>query len=359
MNPKPLRLLLAVLTLASSVPPVRAQDYSEKDKAKAEKLAAEDKDFKALPDDEKEAVIIFIAREIHGRRRKAIGASITNLKGADVDTLKKRANKSHVVVAEQDKEAVNVPEGPSTIEVKSIDTPSFGRLFKDNEWTVDEGSSEAAQLKQNIDNVVDTLKKTGGKLVSMHVESSASTLRNTGKAAKMTHLELSKARAEAAARYALEYLKSKGYTLDEEEQVTLDFEGSNKNGTSGPTSPFAVPEGDDAKFNPQGCCKPPEEAVKIAANYNKASAEDKAKLAKFYDDFKYVQLTFDAMFETKSSTPGVKTPGEAHIVSAYVSYKSKPQIRIPRIRLPRIRIGWPFGNKERRMARRAVRCPKW
>ncbi|UPT76171.1 MAG: LPXTG cell wall anchor domain-containing protein [Elusimicrobiota bacterium] len=168
----------------------------------------------------------------------------------------------------------------------------------------------------------------------MHVESSASTLRNTGKAAKMTHLDLSRERAQAAARYALDYLKTKGYTLDEEEQVTLDFEGSNKNGTSGPSSPFPSPKDDDPKFNPKGCCAPPEEAVKIAAKYATATAEEKAELAAFYDEFKYVQLTFDAMFETKSTNPGVNTPGEAHVVSAYVSYKQKPQIKIPPIRIP-------------------------
>ncbi len=361
MNPNNLlRVALAAL-IAVPAGPLWAQDYGEKDKKKAEELASADKDFKSLPEDEKEAVIIFIAREIHGRRRKAIGAAITNMKGADVETLKKKANKSHIVVAEQDKEAVNVPPGPSVIEVKSIDTPSFGRLFKDNEWTVDEGSAEAAQLKQTVDNIVDTLKKTNGRLVAMHVESSASTLRNTGKAAKMTHLELSKARAEAAARFALDYLKSKGYVLDEEEQVTLDFEGSNKNGTSGPSSPYAVPDGDDPKYNPKGCCEPPKEAKDVVEKIVKgtATSEEKAKLAAFYDDHKYVQLTFDALFETKSSNPGVNTPGEAHVVQAWVNYKEKPKFPRIRIRIPRIHIGWPFGNKEKRRARRQTRCPKW
>ena len=104
-------------------------------------------------------------------------------------------------MAEQDKEAVSVP-GTSRLEVKNIDTPPFGRLFKDNEWDVLGDSSEAQTLKQNIDKVADVVKKGGGRLVSMHVESSASTLRNTGKAAKLTHLELSKRRAEAAAKTA-------------------------------------------------------------------------------------------------------------------------------------------------------------
>jgi len=354
MNPKPLRLLLAALIASSSVP-LRAQDYTERDKKKAEKLAAEDRDFKSLPDDEKQAVIIFIAREIHGKRRKAEGANIRTLKGTDVEALKKKTNKDHLVVAEQDKEAVSTP-GSSRIETKTIDSPPFGRLFKDNEWTVDEGSAEAAQLKQTIDKIVDTLKKTGGKLVSMHVESSASTLRNTGKAAKMTHLELSQKRAEAAARFSLDYLKSKGYTLDEDEQVTLDYEGGNKNGTSGPSSPFAVPEGTDPKLVAAGSCEAPKEAKDIALKFPTASDAEKSKLASFYDEHKYVQVSFDAMFEVKDSTPGVTTPGEAHVVTAYVNYKHRDRGSW-KIRLPRIRIS--LGNKERRRARNQTKCPKF
>lgn len=356
MNPKPLRLLLAVLIAASAVPPVRAQSKAER---RAEKLASKDSDFKSLPPDEQRAVILFLAKEISEHRRKAIEANIRTIKGTDVKDLEKSIrNKDILVLAEQDKEAVNIPPGPSTIEVKSIDTPVFHRLFQNNKWKVNEGSPEAAQLKQTIDNVVDTLKKTGGKLVSMHVESSASTLRNREDAEKMTHMELSMERAKDSARYAREYLQTKGITL-EDEQVTLDYDGSNHNGTSGPSSPFAVPDGDDPKFNPQGCCKPPEEAVKIASHWKTATDAEKAKLDEYYGEFRYVQLTFDAMFETKSGTPGVSKPGEAHAVTAYLNYKDKPEWPKIRIRLPRIHIGWPFGNKERRMARRQTRCPKW
>lgn len=355
MNPKS---LLALVFLLASAATLRAQDYDKKDAKKAEKLASEDKDFKSLPDDEKQAVIKFIAGEIHGHRRKAISANIRTLKGTKVEDLKKRVSKNSIVVAEQDKAPVSVP-GTSRLDVKSIDTPPFGRLFADNEWTVLEDSPEAQTLKQNIDKVVDMVKKGNGNLVSMHVESSASTLRNTGKAAKMTHLELSKARAEAAAHYALDYLKTKGFTLDEDDQVTLDYEGTNGNGTSGASSPFLVPAGDDLKFHPAGSCEAPKPLKDAAAKGAAMTVSDRKAIADYYDPNKFVQLTFDAMFEVKDDKPGTDIPGEAHVVAATVDFKDPVRIKLPRIRLPRIHIGWPFGNKEMRRARRAVRCPKF
>ncbi|MDP3542355.1 MAG: hypothetical protein Q8T11_07815 [Elusimicrobiota bacterium] len=346
-----LKSLLAAFLLCAAVSPLRAQDYDDKDVKKSEKLAAADRDFKSLPDDEKQAVILFIASEIHGHRRKAVGADIRTLKGAQLEDLKKKARRN-VVVAEQDKEEASVP-GDSRLDVKHIDTPPFGRLFADNEWDVLAGSAEAEIFRQNIDKVADAVKKGGGRLVSMHVESSASTLRNTGKAAKLTHLELSKRRAEAAARYALDYLKTKGFALDEDEQVTLDYYGANKNGTSGPSSPFAVPEGMEPSLVAEGSCAAPPDMKAAAA------AGDAAKIAAFYDPNKFVQLTFDAVFEVRDGKPGKVIPGEAHVVTAVVDYRERPKIKVPRIRLPRIHIGWPFGNKDRRKARRQVRCPKW
>lgn len=350
--------LLAVALFAAGIAlPSRAQTADKKDAKKAEKLAASDKDFRSLPEDEKQAVILFIAEQIHGHRRKAIGANIHTLKGSGLEDLKKKARRN-IVVAEQDKEAVSTP-GSSRLDVKHIDTPPFGRLFADNEWTVLDDSSEARTLKQNIDKVVGVVKKGGGRLVSMHVESSASTLRNTGKAAKLTHLELSKLRAEAAARYALDYLTAKGFNLDEDEQVTLDYEGTNKNGTSGASSPFPITAGTDPKLVAEGSCAAPPELKDAAAKGGAMTHEDRAKIAAFYDPNKFVQVTFDAVFEVKDDKTGKDIPGEAHVVTATVRYKTHRPIKLPHIRLPRIHIGWPFGNKERRRAHRAMRCPKF
>ena len=348
MNTK--TLLVMSLFAAFAVLPLHAQEYNTKDVKKATRLVDDDKSFQALPDEEKQAVILFIAAEIHGHRRKAMDADIRTLKGSDLATLKKKA-RGNIVVAAQDKVAVSIP-GKSRLDVKHIDTPPFGRLFADNEWSVLGDSSEAQTLKQNIDKVVDAVKKGDGRLVSMHVESSASTLRNTGKAEKLTHLELSKRRAEAAASYALAYLKTKGFILDEDDQVTVDYYGANKNGTSGASSPFAVPAGTDPALIAGGSCEAPPDMKAAAA------AGDSAKIAAFYDPNKFVQLTFDAVFEVKDDKPGNEKPGEAHVVTATVDYWERPQVKLPRIRLPRIHIGWPFGNKQLRMARRQTRCPK-
>ena len=350
-------LLVSAVLLAACLP-LRAQDYNDKDVKKAEKLAVEDKDFKSLPEDEKQAVILFIAAKIHGHRRRALEADIRTLKGAKVEEVKKKVSKSSIVIAEQDAEPVSIP-GDTTLDVRPIETPPFGRLFADNNWTIDE--TEAKTLKQNIDKVVDTLKKGDGRIANMHVESSASTLRNTGKAASLTHLELSKRRAEAAAKYALDYLKTKGYTLDEDEQVTLDYEGGNKNGTTGASSPFAVAAKTPPELVAAGSCEAPEELKAAAAKGAAMSPADSAMIASYYDPNKFVRLTFDAVFETRGTTPGKTTPGQAHVVAATVDFKDPFRITLPRlhIRLPRLHLGALFGNSERRNARRAVRCPRF
>ncbi|MDD5301701.1 MAG: hypothetical protein PHS14_01220 [Elusimicrobia bacterium] len=358
MNALP--LLAAALLAAFAALPLQAQNIDPKDGKKAAKLAEKDSDFRSLPDDEKQAVILFIAEQIHGRRRRAISADIRTLTGRDVGALKKRAAAREIVLAEQDKDPVSIP-GTSKLEIRPIETPDFGRLFGDNEWTVLENSAEAQTLKQNIDKVVDLLKKNDGRLVSMHVESSASTLRNTGKAANLTHLELSKLRAEAAARYALDYLKMKGFPLDEDEQVTLDYKGTNGNGTSGPSSPFAVPADADPKLVAAGSCEAPPELKAAAAKGTAMTTDDWSEIASFYNPNKFVHFTFDALFEVNNAKPGVNTPGEAHMVTADVDYRKKLKIRLPHleIHLPRISFKWLANlfDSDKRRARHAVRCP--
>lgn len=301
-------------------------------------------------------MIRHIAAEIHGQRRKAIDADIRTLKGEDAEALKKKfAGKGYaVVIAEQDKEAVVVP-GSTRLETKHLDTEPFGRLFADNEWEVLAGSPEAEALKRNIDKITDMVKKLDGRVVSMHVESSASALRNHGKAEKLTHLELSKRRAEAAAAFARERLKTKGFELDDD-RITLDYEGANKNGTSGPSSPFPIAAGDDPKLNPKGSCEAPAKIKELVAKGPAMTPADKLELAKVYDPHKYVQLTFDAVFVVKDSKPVTVEPGEAHLVAVDIDYKER--VRTPRKRL-KLKLRWPFGNKEKRMARRQWKCPKF
>lgn len=329
----PLRLALAASLLAAA-PASAQQGYDAKDAKKAAALAADDRDFARLSEDEQKKVIETIALQIHGRRRKARQALIVTRKGTSVEELEKQAKSMRsykLVSATQDKEPVaTAPE--KTITTHEVQTPDFGRLFADNEWEISEGSPDAQKLAQQVDAVLMTVRKTGGRVVSVHVESSASTLANSGKAAKMTHLELSRKRAEAAADFVTKRLAANGVALDDD-QVTLDYTGGNGNGTTGPSSPFPCKD-------PQLCAAGSCEAPPDVADAVKKGFDDKTRklLADTYDPFKFVSVSFVVANETAAEKPGVSAPGEAHSVLVAVDYKEKPEFHWPRIRirLPRL-----------------------
>src|SRR6185312_9785188 len=101
--------LVALVSLLAAAP-ARAQDATARDMKKAEKLAAKDRDFGSLTDAEKQKVIEAIAIDIHGRRRKALHASIVTRKGTNVEDLEKMKTGAYTLVsATQDKEAASTP----------------------------------------------------------------------------------------------------------------------------------------------------------------------------------------------------------------------------------------------------------
>lgn len=328
------RLALLLAVLAAS-PSVSAQDYNAKDARKAEKLAAEDRDFRSLKDDEKQKVIEAIALQIHGKRRKADQAFIVTRKGVSVEELEKKAKTMgsyQLVSAEQDKEPVAVAP-KTTFVTREIASKPFGKLFADNDWEIQEGSPDAASLRAETNVILDMVKKTDGRVVAIHVESSASALRNTGKAAKMTHEELSQKRAESAADFVVKELLAHGVQLDDD-QVTLDYKGANGNGTSGPSSPFPCL---DPKLCSQGSCEAPQDLAD-AAKKGALGEKELKRIADVYDPFKYIQVGFVVANETADVKPGTSTPGEAHAVLVAVGYKEKPHFRWPQIhiQLPRL-----------------------
>lgn len=328
-------LALAALALLAA-PALRAQDHNARDDKKALELARKDGDFRHLTDDEKKKVVDAIAIQIHGRRRKARQAMIITRKGTDVAELEKQAAKIssyELVSATQDKEPVAAPP-KTTVETHEVQTPDFGKLFADNDWELLEGSPDAEALRKQTDAVIDMIKKTDGRLVSVHVESSASALQNTGKAAKMPHLELSRRRAESAADFVTKELAAHGIALDDE-QVTLDFAGGNGNGTSGPSSPF--PCTGDPKLCAQGSCLAPQDLVD-AIKKGAPDAETRKKIAAVYDPFKFVDVSFVVANQTETRDPGAAQPGAAHAVLVHVGYKEKPEFHWPRIsiRLPKL-----------------------
>lgn len=326
-----LRLWPAAALLLAALPALaQDQGYSSRDAAKAQKLASQDGDFRKLSEDEKQKVIEAIALQIHGRRRKAREAMIVTRKGQSVEELEKKAKTMHgyeLVSSQQDKEAVDVP-AETNIETHEVHTPDLGRLFADNDWEIVEGSPDAENLRKQVDAVLTMIKKTDGRVVSIHVESSASTLKNTGKAANMTHLELSQKRAEAAADYVTKRLAQNGVAL-QDDQITLDYTGGNGNGTTGPSSPFPC---SDPKLCAEGSCLAPQD-LEDAVKKGPLDAAAKKRLSEVYDPYKFVSVSFVVANQTATTKPGVSTPGEAHAVLVHVAYKEKPEFHWPRISL--------------------------
>lgn len=344
---KTLFLSLAALVAVTFA---RAQDkgYNDKDEKKATELAEQDRDYKGLTDEEKQKVIENIALQIHGRRRKARQAMIVTRKGTKVEDLEKLDGRSgyKLVSASQDKEATEV--APQTNwETHEIQTPDLGKLFADNKSTIDEGSEDAAALNRQIQSLVETLKKTNGRLVSVHIESSASTLPNTREAAKLTHLQLSQKRAESAADFVTKKLADSGIVL-QDDQITMDYTGGNGNGTTGPSSPFPAI---DPLQNAQGSCSAPQEILD-AIKKNEPDATLRPKIAKVYDQYKFVSVSFVVANEVAEVKPGSSTPGEAHAVLVHVDFKEKRKFHWPRISL---NIHWPKSHRNWG----STACPKF
>lgn len=324
--------LLAALAFAAG-PAAAQQGYKPKDARKAEKLAGDDRDFRGLTPEEQHKVIEAIALQVHAARRKVTRAYIITRKGTSVEELeKKKVGGYRLVSATQDKEPAETP-ARTTMVAHEIASKPFGKLFADNDWEIQDGSPDAEALRRQANAVVDLVKKTDGRVVSIHVESSASTLKNTGKAAKMTHEELSRRRAESAADFVTKVLAERGIVLDDD-QVTLDYSGANGNGTSGPSSPFPCA---DPKLCAQGSCAAPAELSDAVKAGDLGDAVFK-KISTVYDPYKYVQVGFVVANETADEKPGVSAPGEAHAVLVAVGYKERTRVRWPRIhlKLPRL-----------------------
>ena len=333
------RYALALASFLAAAPVFAQQDYNDKDAKKAAELAAKDGDFRHLSDTEKQKVIEAIALQIHGRHRKATQAMIITRKGTSVEELEKKAQSMsayQLVSAEQDKEATSTPP-QTTMTTNEVSSKPLGKLFADNDWAVVAGSPDAEALKKQADDIVMMLKKTDGRIVSVHVESSASTLKNTGKAAAMTHLELSRKRAESAADFVTQQLAAQGVTL-QDDQVTMGFTGSNGNGTSGPSSPYAC---SDPKLCATGSCDAPPD---LSDAVKRGALDDKfyKRVGEIYDPFKYVTVSFVVANETAASTPGTDTPGEAHSVLVHVGFKDKPNREF---HWPRISIRFPKSHR--------------
>lgn len=307
-------LALCAALLASALT-ASAQGYKKRDMKKAEKLTSGNTVLGSLPEDERQAVLINVAKRIRQTRLKVTGVDVVSLDGkttTELDRAKRKDYKGYRVV---------IKEGDKTVPVElitnTVDLPEFGRLFPDNEWDVLEGSDDAITLRGHINKVVALAQKTGGWVAAVHIESSASTLRNRGKAAYLTHLELSKRRAESAATFVRDYLASKDVSLSKA-NVTMDYAGENKNGTSGESSPFPCPKGVDKKYCPKGNGPSPSPDC--------VAPED---IRAYYDSYKYVRVSISVVNESE-----IKDSTSAHMVLVSLDMKRKTKRKPPRWKFP-------------------------
>jgi len=312
MKPGPSLAAFVVLSAVLAIPRAALAQSQ-----KAQELASQDPDFASLSEEDKQAVLKYISSQIRGRENRVKDVDVVSLSGATVGELEQRRRKEiaaryREVVKDQDQAPRSTPEKTELVPT-TVDMQPFGKLFADNDWELLEGSPEADALRKQIDDVMAKLAGAKGGVASIKIESSASTLRNTGKASKMTHLELSEKRARSAAEFVRGYLASKHKVSLDDDQVFLDFKGANGNGTSGPSSPYPCPKGD--KYCAEGSCAAPE-------------GLSKDDIADFYDQFKYVRVSMDVVNEPVVKTPGSDTPGEAHMVLVSVQVEpTKPRHR--------------------------------
>ncbi|MCX5797604.1 MAG: hypothetical protein NTY77_19105 [Elusimicrobia bacterium] len=322
-----LKTILPLAALLLWAPALRAQqggDVPKRLERKAETIAHKDADFAKLNDAEERLVVSAIAKKLRDVRRynwthlfskKSLSKTDVGVyvDDADLDALyaryAKSINKREVVSEQQKQDAAPPPElvaRPPAVEFIEVHGDPFHGLFQDNEWELLGGSDDAQDLQAQAD---DALAQAGpqGRITGLTIHSSASTLLNTGKAAAMSHLQLSQARANAALKYILAYLDGKGVRLDQS-QVTVDASGENGDGTSGP----AAPSGKGAKGNGQP-------ALKDTADY---------------DQYKFVDVKFLVEKPVEKDVPPeiIQKEGDTHsrVVTLDIDVKTSHWLKFRR-----------------------------
>ncbi len=396
MTPRPL-LLAAVLLLpcAASAQTKEKEThvfnqegkFNEKDKKRAKELAEKHKLWKDLTDEQREAVLQAMAIEIHGRRKRVGTALIQIKEGKDLNAAgdnfcsanpKKEkpieTSGFKIVFSEQDKEHIPAKDVPFTEPVPIL--PVLLRdLFADNSWELKPGAQ--AKIKEAVDKsfaAFDKIKAAnpGAKasVGGIHIESSASAVFNNAyadpkdKSTRLTHRELSRARAntlnlvvraELAKRgvlwdkfppvagdfsYSDEDSEAGGAPAGGGKQIFTDSAGGNGNGTTGPDSPYNCPtwlveEKDRAAFAEKFCVKgdspASDEAKEWARKEGEANAKgDKktadfyaAKIEKEYEQFRYVRVDFDGVAQVSGSRKEGGQQGEAEIILIKVGETTK------------------------------------
>lgn len=241
-------LLLAALPAAAQ----QSAKPEMKFENKARKLAEKDKDFQRLDPDEQQLVIAAVAKKLMiaraynrklGKQKMKVDKVDIKfvLADSDLETLyaKNPSLKKKNIVHEKETSAPGkdaVVTAPPSFETKEIEGEPFHSLFKDNEWTLQEDSCEAGQLRMLVEDAVSEAGPNG-TITGILVQASASALRNTGAAKDLSWRELSSRRADEAQKFVVKILGEKGIKIAPD-AVILDYDGENGDGTSGPRGPY-------------------------------------------------------------------------------------------------------------------------
>jgi hypothetical protein len=257
-------------------------DAGKQDQKKAAQLLAKDpiyslqddsKSKNKLTPDEKTSVLRHVAFEESIIDEEITKAWVRVQEGATLEEINKALTNDSVLkrcdIVASRQNCVDKVVPPTIVWVPQLqETAPYGGLFKNNAYEIKETADkddpdkavDADVLKAEIDKVIAKVKTNKGHIVSMHVESSASTLRN-GKDPKtgqfMTHEYLSRKRAESAVAFVKAYLETQQVPAPDDAKITMDYKGENGNGTSGPSSPFKCSGPDSKTYCPPGNGPPP------------------------------------------------------------------------------------------------------
>ena len=252
---------LALILVLGFCLPARAAEGPDKDHKRALKLIEDNPAYQKLPSQtEKDAVVDQIVFDQGQLDEDLDKASVRVLKGdtlENIDAQRTGFLKRCDPVISQEHCIDNTASVKYKWVSKEMPLPPMGELFPDNDWVIQTSSPDAQGLMtgmQKILKFLDERKGPKGEITKIHIEASASTIRNTGKAKNKTHEQLSKARADAAAAFIKEQL---GARAPAPANVTEGWLADNGNGTSGPSSPYQCPKGIDKKFCPKGKGGPP------------------------------------------------------------------------------------------------------
>ena len=232
-----------------------------------------------------------------------------------------------------------------TVEYETIEEKDENGIFKDNEWELKDSSFSSPEMKSKL---VDPIKEFVSSFASGNIknieyvviQSSASRYRNTGISEGISWGELSFNRAKTIAGIFKAAVEEYGLTEEQrkllQSKISIDYGGSNGDGTSGPNPVNPIPFGyynEESKFiRDNGAYDKKRSTVvidKIDAE-GKPTGEIITKIIEpdadksAYEKYKYVNIVIKATINEIGSQP-IFLPTEEGTEIEY-----KPGFKMPR-----------------------------